>query len=193
MNYYNNSYAIKSCLALKISILTDVQYMTSEKKHSCETHLLVLLLLYHYGQTDINVLNFWYGAASTTIKLVKLVHHGIRGKSHAWIAAFLNSRTQKVAVDEGNVGCSWGGIRGSTENGPWTVTIPHQYQSLAFNMSSRLCGYLRTIACYIVLFIKYEQDILQFDLDALELWAARWGMRFNVSKYNILKIARTTT
>ena len=38
-----------------------------------------------------------------------------------------------------------------------------------------------------------DQFKLQYDLDALQVWAKRWGMRFNVSKCNVLRVARRNT
>ena len=37
-----------------------------------------------------------------------------------------------------------------------------------------------------------DQLALQCDLDSLEEWALRWGMKFNPSKCTILTISRTT-
>ena len=38
-----------------------------------------------------------------------------------------------------------------------------------------------------------NQNKLQEDLDALYDWSITWGMKFNVSKCNILRVARTHT
>ena len=47
--------------------------------------------------------------------------------------------------------------------------------------------------CLLYRTIRSTEDsvCLQRDLDALEAWGARWGMRFNVGKCNILRITRS--
>ena len=38
---------------------------------------------------------------------------------------------------------------------------------------------------------KTDQVLLQWDLSALELWGDTWGMRFNATKCNIMRISRS--
>ena len=76
------------------------------KGRSCETQLLeftndVTSTLEQGQQTDVLVMDFSkaFDKVSHSLLLHKLHHYGIRGKTNAWIQAFLFGRSQTVAVD----------------------------------------------------------------------------------------------
>ncbi len=82
------------------NILSHLQH-GFRSRHSCESQLITTLhdLLWHYdnkSQVDIAVLNF--SKAFDTVPhrrlIPKLGHYGMNGKVGAWIAGFLQNRSQ---------------------------------------------------------------------------------------------------
>ena len=161
------------------NILSEVQH-GFRKEHSCESQLLVTLhdLMRYYDQktqTDVAVLDF--SKAFDTVPhhklLAKLDHYGIRGKAHAWIAAFLKGRTQKVVVDgvSSDAVDVVSGVPQGTVLGPILFLI--HINDLPSHVKSTVRLFADDCLLYRPIHSTVDQDILQSDLDALEVWGAK--------------------
>ena len=86
------------------NILTDLQH-GFRKHRSCETQLIKTVndlakAMNHGEQIDSILLDFSKAFDKVCHRklLLKLEHHGIRGRNFQWIKKFLENRTQKVAA-----------------------------------------------------------------------------------------------
>ena len=123
-------------------------------------------------------------------------HYGISGTTLAWISDFLSGRTQRVDVDGSFSECST--VHSRLPKG--TILGPSSFFYIfllyindlpdCINSGVRLfaddCLVYRKISSF------EDQLALQRDLDALEVRASTWGMKFNPSKCNILSITRSS-
>ena len=162
---------------------------------SCETQLVVTLhdlcqSLEQKSQVDVAILDF--SKAFDTVPHSKLLEkidsYGIRGPLHNWLTTFLTSRRMKVVVDgefseEATVDS---GVPQGTVLGP-LLFLCH-INDLPDSVKSQV----RLFAddCLLYRQIKSQADhlVLQKDLQSLERWAEKWGMRFNASKCYILSV-----
>ena len=167
--------------------------------HSCESQLLstvydLLTIFDRKKQVDVAVLDFSKAFDVVPHKrlLGKLQHCGINRVTLDWIGDFLSGRTQRVVVDGSHSPWSpvHSGVPQGTVLGPLLFLI--YINDLPDCVSSKVrlfaddCLVYREIGCL------EDQLALQRDLDALEAWASRWGMKFNPSKCVILSISRST-
>ena len=168
-------------------------------KHSCENQLLLTLQdLMTYrdkkkkDQIGIAVLDF--SKAFDTVPhdsmLGKLEFHGITGPVLNWTAAFLKNRVQRVVVD----GRQSRSATVDSEVPQGTVLGPLLFLLHINDLPRVVDSQVRLFAddCLVYRSIRSEadQDLLQRDLSALELWGDTWGMRFNATKCNIMRISR---
>ena len=179
-------------------ILSEFQHGFRSKR-SCETQLIGLVedltsTLDKAVQTDMIVLDFSkaFDKVSHPRLLHKLKHHGVTGKNHAWISAFLNNRTQAVVLeskysDKVDVGS---GVPQGSVLGPVLFLIFINDITVGIKHST-----IRLFAddCTIYRPIRNEQDhkLLQEDLTTLTNWEKIWKMEFNVSKCNVMHITRS--
>jgi len=182
------------------NILTVFQH-GFRKSHSCETQLLLTiddLMTSHERkmQTDIAVLDF--SRAFDTVPherlLGKLDHYGIRGPIKTWIRSFLCNRKMWVAID-GSTSLKTevvSGVPQGTVLGPllFLLFINDLPDQVSPGTTTRL--FADDCLAYRSINSIEDQIIFQKDLTSLNNWADKWGMRFNPSKCNILRISRST-
>ena len=94
---------------MKHSDTNNILYLNQHgfrQRRSCETQLIEFTsdlanTLKAGGQTDVLVMDFSkaFDKVSHGRLLHKLAHYGVRGRTHAWIGAFLSGRTQEVVVE----------------------------------------------------------------------------------------------
>ena len=143
-------------------------------------------------QTDMVVLDFSkaFDTVPHTRLLSKLKHYGITGNLLEWISNFLKQRDQRVVIDGK---CSdWthvdSGVPQGTVLGPllFLLYINDMPKCISIGSSIRLfaddCILYRTIRTI------QDQLTLQKDLDKLKEWADKWGMKFNPSKCEVMRI-----
>ena len=179
----------------KHSVLTSLQHGFREA-HSCETQLLTTLqdLLYWRDrrvQIDLAVLDF--AKAFDTVPhrslLGKLEHYGLDSHLLGWVNSFLIGRSQCVVVDgeRSEFVSVDSGVPQGTVLGPllFLLYINDLPQSV------RSSVHLFADDCHIYKTISSLDDTITFqrDLDSLHEWGSRWGMSFNVTKCNIMRLA----
>ena len=173
---------------LKYKILTDKNH-GFRSGHSCETQLLTttndLMKAFEDGhQTDVVVLDF--SKAFDTVPhnklLHKLDHYGIRGPLHIWIGSFLKERKMRVVVDgeHSEEAPVLSGVPQGTVLGP-LLFLCH-INDLPDSVSSTVRLFADDCLMYRNISNFNDHIKLQEDLNSLETWADRWGMRFNAEK-----------
>ena len=180
----------------RLGVVTDVQH-GFRSGHSCESQLLVTTHdLYRCQdskeQVDVAVLDF--SKAFDTVPhdrlLGKLEFYGITGPVHNWIRSFLKGRTQSVMVEgeHSRKDSVLSGVPQGTVLGPLLFLL--FVNDLPNCVSEGTRTRLFADDCLVYREIRSQQDRvqLQADLDALGAWSARWGMRFNTSKCEILQV-----
>jgi hypothetical protein len=182
-------------------ILTALQH-GFRNGYSCETQLLVTLhdLMKNRDnkiQTDVAILDF--SKAFDTVPhdklLHKLKHYGITGEILEWISVFLKTREQRVVVD--GKGSSWvhvdSGVPQGTVLGPLLFLL--FINDLPECISNESTVRLFADDCIMYRKIKTFQDQIDFqrDLDKLKEWADKWGMKFNASKCEVMRIDHSQT
>ena len=168
--------------------------------YSTETQLLVTMhdLLQANDarvQVDIAILDF--SKAFDTVPHGKLLHkldaYGIRGSLHKWLSSFLQDRQMRVVV-EGEHSES-APVESGVPQG--TVLGPLMFLCHINDLPDTVKSQVRLFAddCLLYRQIKNQNDhlILQNDLNELEKWAAKWGMRFNAKKCYILSIRQKSS
>ena len=175
------------------------------KRRHCESQLLMtthdfLTRLDKKHAVDIAVLDFSKAFDSVPHKRLirKLRLYGIEGRNLAWISSFLHNRTQSVVVDgvRSHSGSAIAGdpvvsgVPQGTVLGPllfllFINDLPHVLDpGTECRLYADDCLIYRSIHC------QEDKVTLQKDLDALHDWSNSWGLYFNVSKYNMLHLAR---
>ena len=182
----------------KFNILSAFQH-GFRNGHSCETQLLITMynLISNRDrniQTDIAVLDF--SKAFDTVPhdrlLGKLEFYGITGPINSWISCFLKNRIQSVLVDgvkSESVKVD-SGVPQGTVLGPLLFLL--YINDLPHNVSSHVSLFADDCLLYREIRDTEDQLCLQSDLDALVEWGKIWGMHFNASTCNILRVSRST-
>ena len=118
----------------------------------------------------------------------KIQHYGIDGHIHSWIQSFLKGRSQSTVVDGDR--CSAAPVPSGVPQG--TVLGPLLFllliNDLPENVQFQVHLFADDCLFYRVIDTAADQHLLQQDLHALEQWGHRWGMRFNASKCEIMRI-----
>ena len=144
------------------------------------------------SQIDIAVLDF--SKAFDTVPhdglLSKLKHYGIDKHIWNWISNFLKYRKQCVVVD--GIESSLVDVDSGVPQG--TVLGPILFLLHINDLPSVIDSQVRLFAddCLVYKQIKSNSDqiSLQKDLNSLESWGTKWGMRFNAAKCNIMRVSR---
>ena len=139
---------------------------------------------------DVAVLDF--SKAFDTVPhdrlLGKLEFYGITGPVLNWISAFLKGRTQSVLVEgeHSRKDPVLSGVPQGTVLGPllFLLFVNDLPECVSEGTRTRLFA----DDCLVYREIRNQEDRvqLQADLNALGNWSARWGMRFNTSKCEII-------
>jgi len=146
-------------------------------------------------QVDIAVLDF--AKAFDTVPqdrlLGRLQHYGIDNNIHAWISSFLKGRTQSVVLDgvKSKEIIVESGVPQGTVLGP-LLFLAH-INDLPECVSSHVRLFADDCLMYRCIESTRDQQALQQDLVNLEEWGNKWGMRFNTSKCEIMRIHRGCT
>ena len=130
--------------------------------------------------------------------LRKLRLYGIEGRTLQWISNFLIGRTQSVMVN-GVCSHSWSptdgdcvlsGVPQGTVMGPLLFLL--YVNDLPSVLDPATACQLFADDCLIYRSIKSLSDhvALQKDLESLHRWGETWGLKFNVSKCNIMHLSR---
>ena len=182
----------------KHELLTPLQH-GFRKAHSCETQLLITVEDFFSAydqniQTDVGVLDF--SRAFDTVpheRLIgKLAHYGVQGQVNDWIRAFLSNRSMQVVVD-GEISSSApvvSGVPQGTVLGPllFLIYINDMPQVVSEDTMIRL--FADDCLAYRMIRSVQDQIALQDDLENLQKWTEKWGMRFNPSKCQIMHLSR---
>jgi len=167
------------------------------KGRSCETQLLeftddITSNMEAGKQTDVLIMDFSkaFDKVSHSLLLHKLSHYGIKGRTNAWISAFLTNRTQAVVVegatsDRANVesGVPQGSVLGPSLFLFYINDIPA-------NTDSTVRLFADDTVAYMAITSTNDCQSLQSDLTKLEQWETRWKMQFHPDKCNVLSITR---
>ena len=176
-------------------ILTDLQHGFRSGR-SCETQLITtfhdIASAYNKkgSQIDIAVLDF--SKAFDTVPhdglLSKLKHYGIDDKIWLWISNFLKQRKQRVVVDgiQSDLVTVDSGVPQGTVLGPILFLL--HINDLPSVISSKVRLFADDCLVYREIKNRQDQIALQKDLNLLENWGSKWGMRFNAAKCNIITL-----
>ena len=145
-------------------------------------------------QTDLIILDFSKAFDTVPHKklLYKLEHYGINGVLLKWLSSFLMERKQRVAV-EGEYSPSVtvdSGVPQGTVLGPLLFLI--HINDLPETVSSQVRLFADDCLLYREIHSHQDQLQLQRDLESLETWAEKWGMKFNAKKCYKMTIHRST-
>jgi len=167
---------------------------------SCETQLITT---FHDiakqcdkgAQVDVAILDF--SKAFDTVPhsklLGKLHNYGITGNIHLWLNSFLTTRSMRVVV-EGETSRELPVVSGVPQG---TVLGPVLFLCHINDLPDCVRSQVRLFAddCLLYRTIRTWRDhiTLQEDLERLEEWATRWGMRFNAGKCYILSVNSKTS
>ena len=181
-------------------ILTDLQHGFRSGR-SCETQLITtfhdIASAYNKkgSQIDIAVLDF--SKAFDTVPhdglLSKLKHYGIDDKIWSWILNFLKQHKQRVVVDgiQSDLVTVDSGVPQGTVLGPILFLL--HINDLPSVISSKVRLFADDCLVYREIKNRQDQIALQKDLNLLENWGSKWGMRFNAAKCNIMRMSRKQT
>ena len=146
-------------------------------------------------QTDMVVLDFSkeFDRVPHQRLLRKLLHYGIRGNTHSWIASFLSDRTQRVVV-EGSSSDRVPVISGVPQG---SVLGPLLFLLFINDLPDKIASKIRLFAdeCIVYGQIKDQSDCeaLQEDLNRLAEWETKWGMAFHPQMCSVLSVTRSRT
>ena len=177
------------------NILTSLQH-GFRAAHSYVTQLVTTVqdLMSYRGrsiQLDVIVLDFSkaFDTVAHNCLLHKLHHYGIRGELNNWISLFLKTCYQQVLVDGAH--SDWVHVDSGVPQG--TVLGPLLFLAHINDLPTTIQSQCRLFAgdClpYWPIHSLQDQLILQEDLQQLQHWADDWGMRFNASKCQLLRIS----
>ena len=118
--------------------------------------------------------------------LQQLWLHGIRGQVVHWISAWLSNRRQRVILN--GTKSDWkpveSGVPQGSVLGPllFIIFVNH----IQVGLKCRVWKFADDIKLVGRSSGEYQEDIVQFDLDALVSWASKWQMSFNYEKCKVM-------
>ena len=146
-------------------------------------------------QVDVAILDF--SKTFDTVPHDKLLHkidsYGIQGNTLKWLSSFLKDSTMKVVV-EGEQSKSVtveSGVPQGTVLGP-LMFLCH-INDLPDVVRSQVRLFADDCLLYRQIISNEDHVLLQKDLTELEIWASRWGMRFNAKKCYVMSIRNTSS
>ena len=170
------------------NILIDQQH-GFRQRFSCETQLISAVndwakCINSCSQTDVILLDFSKAFDSVPHQrlLLKLDYYAIRGKTAAWIKAFLSNRSQVVSVNGSH--SSPRPVPSGVPQG--SVLGPVLFLLYINDITDHIQSTMRLFADDSIVYreIKNTRDhaLLQQDLISLCEWAETWQLNFNISK-----------
>ncbi|XP_071178013.1 uncharacterized protein [Mytilus edulis] len=178
----------------KNKILTNLNH-GFRSGYSCETQLITTIndFLQEHDkghQIDVGILDF--SKAFDTVPHNKLLHkldqYGIKGNSHKWLKNFLTARSMRTIVEGESSGETTvdSGVPQGTVLGP--ILFLCHINDLPDSVTSSVRLFADDCLLYRTIKNSQDQQKLQTDLEQLEIWADKWGMRFNAKKCYVLSI-----
>ena len=141
-------------------------------------------------QTDAILLDFSKAFDKVPRKrlLIKLDHYGVRGKTLAWVDAFLSNRSQSVVVDgvTSNSAPVLSGVPQGSVLGPLLFLM--YINDLPECVSSDTGLFADDTLLHRPVSSPDDAVALQANLTSLEDWEEKWNMDFNPSKCEVLHI-----
>jgi hypothetical protein len=122
--------------------------------------------------------------------LAKLSSLGISGKLLAWLSAFLNNRSQCVAIENvySSVRDVISGVPQGSVLGPVLFVIFINDIATICNGSSRMKLFADDLKIYNIVDVSKSTSTLQWSLDQLVKWSADWQLPININKCSVLTI-----
>ncbi len=121
-----------------------------------------------------------------------LIQYLVNLSTFKWIGEFLKQRGQQVVVNGKH--SSWTHVDSGVPQG--TVLGPLLFLLHINDLPKLFSSHVRLFAdnCLLYKAIKSVQDQINFqkDLDEQQMWAGKWGMKFNASKCQIMRIHIST-
>ena len=116
--------------------------------------------------------------------------YGIRGSTHKWINSWLSERSQKLVLDSraSDPVLVLSGVPQRSVLGPVLFLI--FINDLPDNIKSSVRLFADDCVLYRNINSPLYCQILQDDLNSLAKWEMDWQMKFNVSKYNSMRVTR---
>ena len=181
------------------AVLTENQH-GFRRNHSCESQLILTVQdlarsLDKKMQIDMAIMDFSKAFDVVPHKrlISKLRTYGIHNSALTWISNFLCCRLQRVVVSGEKSG--WSKVISGVPQG--TVLGPLLFFLYINDLPCGVTSSVRLFAddCILYREIKSPHDhvALQKDLDALNDWANRWQMKFNIGKCSIMRISHART
>ena len=118
----------------------------------------------------------------------KLQSYGISGHIQRWIKSFLTGRSQFVKVNDEISECLpvISGVPQGSVLGPLLFII--FINDLPEIVTSSIYLFADDTKLMRKITSKHEADALQKDIDALEAWAKKWLLKFNIDKCHVLTL-----
>ena len=144
------------------------------------------------GQVDTFILDFEKAFDTPPHELLKSKLFGcdIGGKTLKWIDSFLCYRQQRVVVNGAK--SDWAPVLSGVPRGTvlGLLLFSLYINDISTDIDSEKRFFADDCVCYRE--IKDTEDTLklQKDIDQLECWARKWGMRFQPVKCNMIQITR---
>ncbi len=168
----------KSCVT---NLLEALDFLTD----TLDANLLAIIVLFDFSKA--------FDVVPHLMLLWKLRAYGISGKLHAWIAAFLANRSQRVIM--GDSKSDWKPVTSGVPQG--SVLGPLLFLVYINDMPDVVQQLVKLFADDTKLLTRIENDtdfqLVQRDIDALVGWADKWHMSFNRSKCKVLRISKKSS
>jgi hypothetical protein len=188
-----------------VNFLEKYKWLNSKQHGFRSKRSTLTQLLEHYDEiinalcdgsnVDVIYLDFAkaFDKVDHSILLAKLQNAGIRGNVYEWIKKFLQNRTQSVVVD-GEISAPVEVLSGVPQG---TVLGPLLFLVMANDLSNN-CPH-SSVSCFaddtrVLGIVKNTRDVenVQADLEEIFKWADENNMKFNESKFEILRYGKNT-
>ena len=166
---------------------------------SCVTQLLSVL--HDMGASldageEIDVVYLDFSKAFDSVPHIGLLHKlslfGIQGSLYAWFSNYLSSRYQRVQVD--GAYSPWvsvtSGVPQGSLLGPFLFLLYLNDLPDVVSNSTSIALFADDAKCSSVVRTPDDCLALQRDLNCLYDWTTLWGLKFNTSKCEVLRISR---
>jgi hypothetical protein len=166
---------------------------------SCTTNLLQFLEILTKAVDDglcLDVVFLDFSKAFDKVPHRKLMSqlegHGISGKIRRWIERWLEGRRQRVVIN--GEASNWAPVKSGVPQGsllgPVLFSIYINDIDLIIELLTLLIKFADDTKVANIIRSAEDARRLQDCLDALMVWAAKWGMAFNTAKRQVMHIGR---
>ena len=192
---------LKKLLPDLVHLLSDLQHGFVQGR-SCVTQLLSVLpdvgASLDAGE-EIDVIYLDFSKAFDSVPHRRLLHKlslfGIQGSLHEWFADYLTSRYQRVLVD--GEFSPWlpvtSGVPQASLLGPFLFLLHINDLPEVISRATTIALFADDAKCSRVVRSSEDCAVLQSDLNRLSDWSKQWGLSFNCSKCEVLRISRKRT